>query len=31
VLMPILADVGFDPGEPAVMPVQNIDQTALSA
>ena len=29
VLMPILADVGVDPGEPAVMPVYRIDQAAV--
>lgn len=28
VLMPILADVGVDPGDPAVMPVQLIRQFA---
>ncbi len=30
VLMPILADVGVDPGEPAVMPVNKLDQTSRS-
>ena len=29
-LMPILADVGVDPGEPAVMPVHKLDQTSRS-
>jgi hypothetical protein len=28
VLMPILAEVGIDPGEPAVMPIQKLVQTA---
>jgi len=30
VLMPILAEVGIDPGEPAVMAVHKLDQTARS-
>jgi hypothetical protein len=30
VLMPILAEVGVDPGEPAVMPIRNLDQAARS-
>jgi hypothetical protein len=28
VLMPILADVGVDPGEPAVMPIHKLLQTS---
>jgi hypothetical protein len=28
VLMPILAEVGVDPGEPAVMPVHKLLQTS---
>ena len=27
-LMPILAEVGVDPGEPAIMPVHKVDQVA---
>lgn len=27
-LMPILGEIGLDPGEPAVMPVHRLDQTA---
>jgi hypothetical protein len=30
VLMPILAEVGIDPGEPAVMPIHRLDQAARS-
>jgi hypothetical protein len=30
VLMPILAEVGVDPGEPAVMPIRKLDQAAAS-
>jgi hypothetical protein len=30
VLMPILADLGVDPGEPALMPVHELDQTSKS-
>ena len=30
VLMPILAEVGVDPGELAVMPVHKLDQTSRS-
>jgi hypothetical protein len=30
VLMPILAEVGVDPGQPAIMPVHKVDQTAWS-
>ncbi|HEY7279678.1 MAG TPA: hypothetical protein VH594_27175 [Trebonia sp.] len=30
VLMPILAEVGVDPGEPAVMPIHKLDQAAAS-
>ena len=30
VLMPILAEVGVDPGEPAVMPIHKLDQIAKS-
>ena len=30
VLMPILAEVGVDPGEPAVMPIHRLDQTTRS-
>jgi hypothetical protein len=30
VLMPILAEVGVDPGEPAVMPVRKLDQALAS-
>ena len=29
VLMPILAEIGVDPGEPAVMPVHKVLQSAL--
>jgi hypothetical protein len=28
ILMPVLADVGIDPGEPAVMPVHKLTQSA---
>ena len=30
VLMPILAEVGVDPGQPAVMPIRKLDQAATS-
>jgi hypothetical protein len=30
-LMPILAELGIDPGEPAVMPVQRLEQTASAS
>jgi hypothetical protein len=30
VLMPILAEVGVDPGQPAVMPIRKLDQAAAS-
>ena len=30
VLMPILAEVGVDPGEPAAMPIRKLDQAARS-
>lgn len=30
VLMPILAEVGVDPGEPALLPIHKLDQTARS-
>jgi hypothetical protein len=30
VLMPILAEVGVDPGEPAVLPIHKLDQAAAS-
>jgi hypothetical protein len=30
-LMPILAEVGIDPGEPAVMPVHRLEQSAVAA
>ena len=30
-LMPILGEVGLDPGEPAVMPVHRLDQSASNA
>lgn len=29
-LMPILADIGLDPGEPAVMPIHRLTQTDAS-
>jgi len=28
-LMPILADVGVDPGDPAVMPLHRVDQSTV--
>jgi hypothetical protein len=28
--MPILAEVGVDPGQPAVMPIRKLDQAAAS-
>jgi hypothetical protein len=30
VLMPILAEVGVDPGQPVVMPIRKLDQAAAS-
>jgi hypothetical protein len=30
ILMPILADVGVESGEPAVMPIHKLEQTATS-
>ena len=30
VLMPILADVGVDPGQPAVLPAHKLDQALIS-
>jgi len=30
VLMPILAEVGVDPGEPAVVPIHKLEQTTRS-
>ena len=29
-LMPILADIGIDPGQPAIIPVQRLEQVAMS-
>ena len=29
-LMPILADIGLDPGEPAIMPIHRLEQTAVA-
>lgn len=31
VLMPIIAKVGFDVGEPAIMPIQRLEQVAHNA
>jgi hypothetical protein len=28
ILMPIIAKVGFDPGEPAIMPIHRLEQEA---
>ena len=30
ILMPVLGEVGIDPGEPAVMPIHRLDQTDKS-